>query len=110
MHSIQWLESTHGEIAQMGKLFNRIREAVAENRYLIGVHAANQLDERGIPDWQVVVGVDEGVLLTERPNDRPNPVVEIEQLLPDGTHVKAIWSWLPHHRAAKLVTVHYFDR
>lgn len=94
----------------MGELFNRIRDVVADNRYLIGAHAANQLDECGIPDWQVVVGVDEGVLLIERPNDDPNPSVETEQLLPDGTTVKSVWSWLPHHRVAKLVTVHYFDR
>ncbi len=94
----------------MGELFHRIRAAVAEGRYLVGVHAGNQLDERGIPDWQVVAGLPEGVLLCERPSDRPNPAVEVEQLLPDGTAVKAVWSWLPHHHAAKLVTVHYFDR
>ncbi|HKQ49028.1 MAG TPA: hypothetical protein VJZ71_13240 [Phycisphaerae bacterium] len=94
----------------MGKLFDQIREAVEEGRYLIGVHAGNQLDERGIPDWQVVAGLDEGVLRIERPSAQPNPVVEVEELLPDGTTVNAVWSWLPHHRAAKLVTVHYFDR
>jgi hypothetical protein len=73
------------------------------------VHAGNQLDERGIPDWQVVAGLAEGVLLRERPHGKPNPCVEVEQLLPDGTPVKAVWSWLPRHQVAKLVTVHYFD-
>lgn len=94
----------------MGRLFDQIQEAVAEARYLIGLHAANQLDERGIPDWQVVAGVAEGILLAERPADKPNPAVEVKQMLPDGTPVKAVWSWLSRHRAAKLVTVHYFDR
>lgn len=94
----------------MSALFGRIRTAVAEGRYLIGLHAANQLDERGIADWQIVAGLEDGVLLRERPADQPNPAVEVEQILVDGTPVKAVWSWLPHHRAAKLVTVHYFDR
>ena len=94
----------------MGELFDRIRAAVQEDRYLVGLHAGNQLDDRGIPDWQVVAGLAEGKLILERPSDRPNPAVEVEQLLPDGTPVKAVWSWLPHHHAAKLVTVHYFDR
>jgi len=94
----------------VSQLFDRIHEAVTQDRYLIGVHAANQLEDRGIPDWQVVAGVADGELIQERPNDRPNAAIEIRQVLPDGTPVKAIWSWLPHHRAAKLVTVHYFDR
>lgn len=94
----------------MGALFDKIRVAVDEGRYLIGLHAANQLDDRGIADWQIVAGLEEGTLLRERPSDRPNPAVEVEQILADGTPIKAVWSWLPQHRAAKLVTVHYFDR
>ena len=94
----------------MGKLFERIRKAVAEDRYLIGEHAGEQLDERGVMDWQAVAALADGTLIRERPKARPHPVVEVEELLPDGTAVKAVWSWLPEHRAAKLVTVHYFDR
>lgn len=94
----------------MGELFSRIRTAVAEGRYLVGEHAGERLDERGIPDWEVVVGVREGRVIRERPDDRPNASVEVEQLLPDGTSVLVVWSWLPRQRAAKLVTVHYFDR
>jgi len=33
-------------------------------------------------------------LLLERPRSRPNPIVEVEQLLPDGIAVKAVWSRL----------------
>ena len=94
----------------MSELFERIREAVAQGRYVVGVHAGNQLDERGILDWQVAHGIAEGIFLRERPSAQPNPVVEVEQLLPDGMPIKAVWSWLPFHQAAKLVTVHYFDR
>lgn len=94
----------------MPALFDSIRLAVREGRYLIGVHAANSLDERGIPDWQVVAGLEEGQLTEERPAARPNPAVQVRQSLADGTQVKAVWSWLPTLRAAKLVTVHYFDR
>ena len=94
----------------MADLLDRIRVAVSQRRYLIGLHAGNQLDDRGIPDWQVVVGLADGVLLRERPQDKPNPAVEVRQLLPDGTFVKAVWAWLPRQHVAKLVTVHYFDR
>lgn len=94
----------------MGRLFDQIRDAIANERYVIGIHAADQLDERGVLDWQVVAALADGVLLEERPAAQPNPVVEVEELLPDGTAVKAVWSWLARQRAAKLVTVHYFDR
>jgi hypothetical protein len=94
----------------MPKLFNKIRSAVLQRRYFIGVHAGNQLDERCIEDWQVVAGIESASIIRERPAARPNPIVEVEQSLPDGTSVKVIWSWLPHHQAAKLVTVHFFDR
>jgi hypothetical protein len=94
----------------MGAVFDRIRAAVAENRYVIGAHAGNQLDERGIANWQIPASLAEGRLLLERPRSRPNPIVEVEQLLPDGIAVKAVWSWLPYHDAAKLVTVHFLGR
>ncbi len=94
----------------MSGLFERIRDAALAGRYFIGAHAGNQLDERGIPDWQVLEGIARATLLRERPQARPNPVVELDQLLPDGTKVKAVWSYLPRHKAAKLVTVHYYDR
>lgn len=94
----------------MGALFERIKGAVLENRYLIGAHAANSLDDRGIPEWQVVEGISSGWLMRERPQDAPNPSVEVQQVLPDGTPIKAVWAWLAYHSAAKLVTVHFFDR
>ncbi len=94
----------------MGELHQQIRQAVLEQRYLIGLHAADRLDERGVPDWQVAEGIEDGELLRERPEDTPNPAIEVKEILPDGTEIKAVWAWLSYHDVAKLVTVHYFDR
>lgn len=60
-------------------------------------------------EWQVVDGLADGILLIERPNDLPNPAVEVEKVLPDGIEIKAVWSLLPQSQVAKLVTVHFFD-
>jgi hypothetical protein len=82
---------------------------IADGRYVVGQHAVERLDERGVLEWQVVDGVEDGDLLSERPNDRPNPSVEVRQLLADGTPVKVVWSHLRSADVAKLVTVHFFN-
>lgn len=94
----------------MGQLFDTIRTLVSQNRYLVGEHAAQRLEERGIMEWQAVAGLSDASLLIERADARPNPAVEVRESLPDGTDFKAVWSYLPRIRAAKLVTVHFFDR
>ena len=94
----------------MGQLFEDIKEAVREERYAIGRHANERLRQRGILAWQVIAGVESGTVLAERPKAKPNPVVEVQQELPDGTPIKAIWAWLETDRNAKLVTVHLFDQ
>ena len=76
---------------------------------MVGQHASERLEERGILEWQVVDGLESGRLLKERPDDLPNPLVEVSQTLADGTEVKAIWSYLVAGNIAKLVTVHFFD-
>jgi hypothetical protein len=93
----------------MGELFRTIPRLVAEQRYLVGEHAAERLEQRGIMEWQAVAGLENGRLLTERPKASPNPVVEVEQTLPNATEFKAVWSCLQRTRLAKLVTVHFFD-
>ena len=60
-------------------------------------------------EWQAVVGLPDGELLVERPSAKPNPAVEVQQELPDGTQFKAVWSLLKRSGVAKLVTVHFFD-
>lgn len=94
----------------MGQLFDTIRKLVAEERYLIGQHAAERLEERHIMEWQVVAELESAKLLSERPSSSPNPSVEVLELLPDGTECKAVWSYLRQSQVAKLVTVHFLDR
>jgi hypothetical protein len=47
----------------MGKLFETIRQLVAEEKYVVGQHASERLEERGIMEWQVVAGLDESDLM-----------------------------------------------
>lgn len=94
----------------MGRLHDNVRRCVREDRYLIGEHAAEQLGERGIVEWQIVSGVEHGELLAERPKTKPNPSIELLQWLADGTKFKAVWSYLTAADVAKLVTAHFFDR
>jgi hypothetical protein len=93
----------------MGKLFDTIRRLVVEEKYVVGEHAAQRLEERGILEWQAIFGLDDADLMLERPDDKPNPAIEVRERLPDGTEFKAVWSHLGRSGVAKLVTVHFFD-
>lgn len=93
----------------MGRLFETIRHLVLSERYVVGQHASERLEERGILEWQVIAGFDEGEWIAERPDARPNPAVEVRVTLADGTPVKSVWSHLRQAGVAKLVTVHFFD-
>jgi hypothetical protein len=93
----------------MGKLFDTIRQLAAEDKYVVGEHAVQRLEERGILEWQAVFGLEDGKLMLERPGDKPNPAVEVQERLPDGTQFKAVWSYLGRSGVAKLVTVHFLD-
>jgi hypothetical protein len=94
----------------MGQLFDTIRQLVAEGRYIVGEHASERLEERGIMEWQAVAGLKDGEVIAERADAMPNPAVEVRESLPDGTEFKAVWSQLRQSGVAKLVTVHFFDR
>jgi len=93
----------------MAKLFDTIRQLVNEEKYVVGEHASERLEERGIMEWQAAAGLDGGELLAERLRSKPNPIVEVRECLPDGTEFKAVWSYLRTSGVAKLVTVHFFD-
>ena len=60
-------------------------------------------------EWQAVAGIENGALIAERSDAKPNPAVEVRETLPDGTEFKAVWSHLQRSGVAKLVTVHFFD-
>jgi hypothetical protein len=47
----------------MGHLFDTIRQLVSEEKYVVGEHAAERLDERGIMEWQAVAGLEDGELI-----------------------------------------------
>jgi hypothetical protein len=94
----------------MGRILDTIRQLVAEDKYVVGEHASERLEERGIMEWQAVAALTDGVLVAERPKAKPNPTAEVREVLPDGTEFKAVWSHLRQSGAAKLVTVHFFDR
>lgn len=94
----------------MTPLFDTIRRLVAEEKYIVGDHASERLEERGILEWQAVAGLQDGELIVERPEATPHPVVEVRESLPDGIEFKAVWSHLRQSGVAKLVTVHLFDR
>ena len=94
----------------MGQLFDNIRDLVDAGDYVVGKHAAERLEERGILEWQAVAGLQNGILLLEVSDATPNPAVEVREALPDGKEFKAVWSLLRRSGVAKLVTVHFFDR
>jgi len=75
----------------MGRLFEQIKQAVQEDRFLVGWHADERSKERGVTDWQIVSGFKEA------------------ELLPDGSEVEVIWSCLAATGEAKLVTVYFRD-
>jgi hypothetical protein len=50
-----------------------------------------------------------GDLLKAQPRAKPNPKILVQQNLPDGQDVIAVWAHLRSIRSAKLVTV-YFER
>ena len=94
----------------MGRLFDTIRQLVAEEKYVVGEHASERLEERGIMEWQAVAALEDGELIAEKPRSKPNPTIEVRESLPDATEFKAVWSLLRQSGVAKLVTVHFFDR
>ena len=90
----------------MGRLFDQIREAIGEGRYLVSLHADERCEERGVTAWQLVADFEQAELVRERPGSQPNPSVIVRQILADGSEVEAIWGWLSQTRRAKLITVY----
>ena len=91
----------------MGKLLDRIRAAVREERYLVSWHADRRCEERNVSDWQLVVGLNEAQLIRERPTSQPHPSVVVRQSLVDGTEVEVVWAWMAESDRALLVTVFF---
>ena len=94
----------------MGVLSDQVRQAVREDRFIFSAHADERLRERRIMGWQVIAGTATASLLAESPGAVPNPTIELECMLSDGTSCKVVWAWIASAQTAKLVTVHFFDR
>jgi hypothetical protein len=93
----------------MGAIFDLIREAIRDERYIISWHADERCEERGVTDWQLVAGFEAAKLLHERPATKPHPSVIVRQNLADGSEVEVVWALMPQSRRAKLVTVYFTD-
>jgi hypothetical protein len=91
----------------MGKLFDKIRSAVRDDRFLVSWHADERVEEREVAVWKLVAGLEEAKLERERPASKPHPSIVVRQELADGIEVEAIWAWLPESRRAMLVTVYF---
>jgi hypothetical protein len=93
----------------VGALFEKIRRAVADERFVVGWHADERCEARAVSEWRLVAGLDDAELVRERPASKPNPSVVVRQAMADGTEVQVIWSWLEQTGRAKLVTVYFED-
>ena len=82
---------------------------MSDGRYVVGWHADERCEQRGVTAWQLVSGLAEGVLVRERPRSRPNPSAVVRQALADGSVVEVVWAWLPQTGRAKLATVFFRD-
>jgi hypothetical protein len=93
----------------MAKLFENIRDAVRNERFLVSWHADDSLEKRELTAWQIVAGLEDATLIQERPRSKPNPSIVVRQELADGGQVEVVWSWLAETKRAKLVTVYFRD-
>ena len=91
----------------MGDLFEKIRAAVREDRFVVSWHADERCEERQVAAWQVVTGLEDAHLERERPASKPHPSIVVREELPDGTEVEVIWAWLAESRRAMVVTVFF---
>ena len=91
------------------ELTDQIRSAVQESRYVIGVTARMQMEERKLALWQIETGLVDGNIV-EVPDRKPNPSIVVDQVLLDGTLVVVSWSWLAGSNQAKLTSVLFPDR
>jgi hypothetical protein len=90
-------------------LFDTIRKAVREERFLVSWHADERCEERAITAWQIAAGLEDAYSIEVRPDSQPNPSIIVRHLLSDGSEVEAVWAWLPASRRALLVTVYWVN-
>lgn len=90
------------------ELIDQIRSAVQEGRFVVGVTARMQMEDRKVALWQIETGLVDGNIV-EVPESKPHPSILIDQVLLDGTLVVVSWSWLGSSNQAKLISVIFPD-
>ena len=60
--------------AHMGRLFNNIRSAVQEDRFLVSWHADEQCEERAVSVWQKVAGFQDAQLVRRAVSEQAQPI------------------------------------
>ena len=95
----------------MRHLVDHIRRAIVADRYVIGIHADNNLEKRDLPLWVIVHATLEAdwATVAVRPRSKPNPSIRLRVTLPTGEQAITIWSWVMPDAEAKLVTVFFQD-
>ena len=93
----------------MARLFDKIRDAVRNDRFLVSWHADERCEERQIAAWQLVAGLEAADLLEERVHSEPDPSIVVRQELVDGSEVEVVWAWMSESGRAILVTVYFPD-
>jgi len=88
-------------------LKTRIQNGAIQGRFLVSLHARRRLRQRKVILWQNHAGVNECVVIEERPDDVPNPSIVVEQMLQDGTTVTVVWAWDIDDNQPLLVTVFF---
>jgi hypothetical protein len=54
----------------MGLLFDKIRKAVKDDRFVVAWHADERCEERFVTPWQLAAGLEHAELLHERPHTK----------------------------------------
>lgn len=93
----------------MGKLFDNIKNAVAEDRFVVSWHADERCEQREVSAWQLAIGIEDAKLVRERLRSKPHPSVVVRQTFSDGTAVEVVWAWLAENKRAKPITVYFQD-
>ncbi len=91
----------------MGEIFDRIRAAVRDDHFLVSWHADERCEQRQLAVWQVVAGLEDARLQSERQASQPHPSIVVREELVDGTEVEVVWAWMPESGRAMLVTVYF---
>ena len=86
-----------------------IRSAFEEGRYKITFHARQQMLDREIYREDLAYVFDQGEIIREAPNARPNPKVQVAALLPNNRTLIVVVSKPRSSQIIRIVTVFYND-